>query len=96
VSTTNFPSVIGTLFREARLKAGMTQEHLAARTRVTREYVSLLELGKRTPTIFVFIRIARALGKSPSSLLSQIEEQCPGEVALAEHIKAANGRGQKR
>lgn len=75
--------MLGELLRDARLKNGMTQEQLAARTRLTREYVSLLELNKRTPTIFVFIRLVRALEQSPAAILKQVENDCPREVALS-------------
>jgi transcriptional regulator with XRE-family HTH domain len=67
-------SVFGELLQKARLRAGITQEELAAKVRLTREYISLLEHGKRTPTIHVFIRLARALGVSPSKLIDQVEK----------------------
>jgi transcriptional regulator with XRE-family HTH domain len=41
--------------RRLRLDAGLTQEQVAARARVSREYVSMLEAGKNLPTIDVFI-----------------------------------------
>jgi transcriptional regulator with XRE-family HTH domain len=65
----------------------MTQEQLAARTRLTREYVSLLELNQRTPTIFVFIRLARALGRSPAEFIAHIESTHASDVALASHVR---------
>ena len=52
----------------------MTQDELAAKVRLTREYISLLERGKRMPTIHVFIRISRALGLSPADLILQVEK----------------------
>ena len=69
--------MFGKLLRQARLKAGMTQEVLAGKTRLTREYISLLESGKRSPTIAVFIRLARAVGLAPSDLIQQIEKNPP-------------------
>ena len=54
--------MFGELLKQARLKAEMTQEDLAARAALTREYVSLLERDKRNPTIEVFIRLVRAVG----------------------------------
>jgi len=68
----SFP-VLGQEFRKARLKAGMTQEELAAKSRMTREYVSLLELGKRMPTIPVYIRLCKALGISAMELIGKLE-----------------------
>jgi transcriptional regulator with XRE-family HTH domain len=66
--------VFGTLIRQARLTAQMTQEDLAEKAALTREYVSLLERDKRTPTIEVFIRLVRAVGLSPSEVITQIEK----------------------
>jgi len=67
--------VFGTLLKQARLKAVMTQEELAAKASLTREYVSLLERDKRTPTIEVFIRLVRAVGLSPAEVIAKIEKE---------------------
>jgi transcriptional regulator with XRE-family HTH domain len=66
--------VLGTLIKQARLKAEMTQEDLAAKALLTREYVSLLERDKRSPTIEVFIRLVRALGLSPAEVILAVEK----------------------
>jgi transcriptional regulator with XRE-family HTH domain len=66
--------VFGNLIKQARLKAEMTQEELAAKALLTREYVSLLERGKRSPTIEVFIRLVRAVGLSPAQVISDMEK----------------------
>jgi len=66
--------MFGQELRRARLKAEMTQEQLAAKARLTREYVSLLELDKRTPTIPVFIRLCKALGISAAKMLTKLED----------------------
>jgi transcriptional regulator with XRE-family HTH domain len=66
--------VIGQEFRKARLKAGLTQEELAAKAQLTREYVSLLELDKRMPTLPVFVRLCRSMNISASRLLSKLED----------------------
>ena len=71
--------VFSELLRQARLKSGLTQEELAGKTRLTREYISLLERGKRSPTIGVFIRVTRAVGLSPADLIQQIEKSITGK-----------------
>lgn len=55
----------------------MTQEDLAQKAALTREYVSLLERDKRTPTIEVFIRLVRAVGLSPAEVIAQIDDALP-------------------
>ena len=78
MSTATLPSVLGKEFRKARLKAGLTQEELAAKAKLTREYVSLLELDKRMPTLPVFVRLCRAMRISASDLLSKLEDSLAG------------------
>ena len=70
--------MLGQEIRQARLKAGITQEELAVMARVTREYVSLLELNKRMPTLPVYVRICRALGISAAKLLVKMEPSLAG------------------
>lgn len=74
MSTNSLSCVLSELLRQTRLKAGMTQEELAARVHLTREYISLLERGKRTPTVPVFIRVSRALGIPPARLIELVEK----------------------
>ena len=77
MSSGNFGNVFGTLIKQARLKAEMTQEDLAAKASLTREYVSLLERDKRNPTIEVFIRLVRAVGLSPDKVILEVEDSLP-------------------
>jgi transcriptional regulator with XRE-family HTH domain len=70
--------VIGQEFRKARLKAGLTQEALAAKAHLTREYISLLELDKRMPTLRVFVRLCRSMNISAPDLLSKLEDALAG------------------
>lgn len=68
----------------------MRQEDLAAKVGVDQTYVSLLEAGKRLPSDDVRLRLARALGISPSEL--QFSEPEPD----AENVAAGSDRpGQK-
>ena len=59
--------------KELRQKAGLTQEEVAARAQVSREYVSMLEAGKNTPTIDVFIRLCRAVSAKPADVIGRLE-----------------------
>jgi transcriptional regulator with XRE-family HTH domain len=64
--------VLATELRKARLAAGLTQEELAAKAGVSREYINYLERGKRTPTVAVFIRIAKAVRVYAPDLLARV------------------------
>ncbi|MBN1866256.1 helix-turn-helix transcriptional regulator [Candidatus Sumerlaeota bacterium] len=65
--------MIGDEIRRARVAAGLTQEELSFRAEVHRTYVSLLERGKRSPTIDVLFRIANAVGVKASVLVARVE-----------------------
>jgi transcriptional regulator with XRE-family HTH domain len=59
--------------RDARVRAGLSQERLAFLARLHRTEISLLERGERDPRLSTIVRLARALGCTPSSLLEEIE-----------------------
>ena len=65
--------MLGDELREERLRARMTQEHLAVRAGVSRNYVSLLELNQKSPTVQVLFKLCRALRVRPSALIARIE-----------------------
>jgi transcriptional regulator with XRE-family HTH domain len=67
--------VLGKLLREAREKAGLSQEDLAARARVHRTYISLLERDKKSPTLKVLLRICKALGVPAADLVAKLESR---------------------
>ncbi len=63
----------GLVLREARLKAGLTQEQLAHRSGVHPTYVSQVERGLLSPTLTKLEAMAAALGTRPSQLLRAAE-----------------------
>jgi transcriptional regulator with XRE-family HTH domain len=67
--------VLGDEIRNARKAARLTQEELAFRARVSRNYVSLLELGEKSPTVDTLMRICDAMGTRASELLAAVERR---------------------
>jgi transcriptional regulator with XRE-family HTH domain len=65
--------VFGKELRKLRLKVGLTQEEVAAAADVTREYVSMLEAGKSSPTIEVFIRLCHAVHAYPAEVIAALD-----------------------
>jgi transcriptional regulator with XRE-family HTH domain len=65
--------MLGEEIRRARRKAGLTQEQLAFRAKVSRQYVSLLELNEKSPTVDVLIRLCKAMGASAGNMIRKIE-----------------------
>lgn len=59
----------GKVLREARIQRGMSQEDLAAEAEIDRTYPSLLERGRRVPTLSVFLRLCRPLRCKPVDLV---------------------------
>ena len=51
----------GRALKEARLQRGLSQEDLAERGDFDRTYPSMLEHGRRSPSFFVILQLARAL-----------------------------------
>jgi transcriptional regulator with XRE-family HTH domain len=65
------PKVIfGKRVRALREKLGMTQEELAHRAHLHRNYVSLLERGHRGISLDTIMEVAKTLGVKPAKLFS--------------------------
>ena len=67
--------VLGLVIAGLRRNQCLSQEKLADRAELHRTYVSLVERGRRQPTVDVFWRIALALGMKPSALVLAIENK---------------------
>lgn len=59
----------GNKLKEARIEKGLSQEALALSLDFDRTYISLLERGKRNPSLFTLYEIAAFLEVEPSSLI---------------------------
>jgi transcriptional regulator with XRE-family HTH domain len=57
------------VIRQLREQRGLTQEHVAKKAAVTKNYITMLERGKRkNPSLPILKRIADALGVKPGRL----------------------------
>jgi transcriptional regulator with XRE-family HTH domain len=61
----------GRVLRDCRQKAGLSQEALAFDADIDRTFVSLMERGKRQPTLETLFRLAKVLGVSPATMVSR-------------------------
>lgn len=66
--------MLGEEIRKARLHSGLTQEELAFKADISRNYVSLLELNQKSPTVDVLLRICAAMGVSAGKLITRVEQ----------------------
>ena len=62
---------IGPTIRDARRKAQLSQEELAAQAGINRTYLSQLENGRSSPTLEILNKIAIALDLDPTSLIPE-------------------------
>jgi transcriptional regulator with XRE-family HTH domain len=65
--------MLGEEIRNARLKAGLSQESLADKSGLHRTYISLLERNKKSPTLETLFHICQALGVSAAGLIKKVE-----------------------
>ena len=65
----------GLVVRGFRVKAGISQEHLADIAGIHRTYIGDVERGKRNISLVNMLRIAKALSVPLSRMISQMEER---------------------
>jgi transcriptional regulator with XRE-family HTH domain len=68
---------LGTLLKDARLAAGLTQEQLAAEAQMDRAYISEIERGKVSISIDRFLRICDALGIRAAEIIDRLQKLPP-------------------
>jgi transcriptional regulator with XRE-family HTH domain len=61
------------VLRELRQERGLSQETLAFESGLNRQFISLLELGQRSPSLQTVYKIADGLRISGSELLAMME-----------------------
>ncbi len=57
------------------MSLGLSQEELANRTGLHRNYIGMIERAERTPTLLVVERLARALQTKASELIARAEHR---------------------
>jgi transcriptional regulator with XRE-family HTH domain len=66
---------LGKAIRNAREQAGLSQETVAAKARIGRSYLSLLEHDAKSPTVKVLLRVCSAIGVKAADVLSNVERK---------------------
>jgi transcriptional regulator with XRE-family HTH domain len=61
----------GRVLRDARNKSGVSQEKLALNCELDRTFISMLERGRRQPSLGSIITIANALDIPPEELVKR-------------------------
>lgn len=73
----------GLVVRRHRVARGWSQEEFADRAGLSRSYSGEVERGNSTPSLATVLKIAEALGASPSVLVEEAERDIrPGGVRV--------------
>lgn len=65
----------GQALRSLRTRRKWSQTDLALRADVDRNYISLIELGKNSPSVRMVFKLCDALDTLPSDLLKEVERR---------------------
>lgn len=65
--------LLGLELRNLRLGKGWSQETLAFESGVNRNYISMIELGRHSPSFKVLFKLCTALDASPSLVVKAVE-----------------------
>lgn len=74
----SIPALIDALASEVRNRRAeleITQEELAHKSGLDRPYVSLMEVGRKQPTLSVLLRLAYGLDLSLAELAERVEQR---------------------
>lgn len=67
-------TTFGTVLRDLRKKAGLTQEQLGFEAELERNFISLLERGERQPSLTTLVKLARPLRCTASQMVALVEK----------------------
>ncbi|MET9439140.1 helix-turn-helix transcriptional regulator [Streptomyces sp. NPDC006610] len=68
-----FNAAVARLIREARTRAGVTQEYVGRRAGLSRGSITNIESGTQTPPLYRLALIAEAVNVEPSDLLPRLQ-----------------------
>jgi transcriptional regulator with XRE-family HTH domain len=63
----------GQVFKQLREKAGLTQDEVGARAGYSREYINMLERGRKQPSLTAVFNLSDTLGIPTSEVVKRIE-----------------------
>ena len=71
----SFSQIFGQILKEIRIEKKLSQEELGFNSGYHRTYISLLERGKKNPSLQVVFQLAVCLDITPSAFIKRIEKQ---------------------
>lgn len=73
-------SAFGEVIRGLRKEIGRSQEDIAFDSALDRSFISQLETGRQQPSLITIFQLAKALGVSPSQIVSSVEDKLREEA----------------
>jgi transcriptional regulator with XRE-family HTH domain len=71
----------GNLLRAIREEVGLSQENLALKAGLHRNYIGILERGEQNPSLLVMMKISKALGINLSDLLAKLPPELADQLS---------------
>lgn len=65
----------GQVIREFRKAKHLSQEKLAELSALDRSFISLLESGKKQPSLITIFQLAKAMSILPSEIIAKVEQK---------------------
>ncbi|ABO60276.1 helix-turn-helix domain-containing protein (plasmid) [Burkholderia vietnamiensis] len=78
--TNSYNRAFGTVLRSFRIERRVTQESLGFSAGRDRTYISLLELGQRSPTLDTIVVLCRALNVTLNEFIAAVEREADSSV----------------
>ncbi|MYY01395.1 MULTISPECIES: helix-turn-helix transcriptional regulator [unclassified Streptomyces] len=93
-----FNETVAQLIREARMRAGVTQEYVGRQAGLTRGSITNIESGTQTPPLYRLALIAAAVNAEPADLLPSLHlDEASGLAARhAADVAAVWAQASKR
>lgn len=77
-----FDQALGQALRKLRTERGWSQSDLALRVEMDRNYLSLIELGRSSPSVRMLIRLCMALDVHAADVLGDVERRVEAQKPL--------------
>ena len=71
---------LGPVMRKLRTKRGWSEADLALRVGMDRNYLSLIELGRNSPSVRMLMRLCAALDVQAADLLDDLERRVQAQT----------------
>jgi len=72
--------LFGLALQQLRKEKNLSQEELGFESGYHRTYISLLERGKKSPSLKTIFKLAKALGVTPSDIIENIQTRAHNDL----------------